>query len=150
MTLPCSSTTASTVLIITALYRRIGRNEPPKFDGSLGSNLDEHLLRYCARALVALERLSVRRGEDGRIARVGYVLPRRKAANWVGPERGRKSKPGPIRKILTHLGEPLEPPLVLPARRPPTDWAELVQAQDDRNVFQASPDTLPVIDIHSL
>jgi hypothetical protein len=38
----------------------------------------------------------------------------------------------------------------LPARRPPTDWAELVQAQDDRNVFQASPDTLPVIDIHSL
>jgi hypothetical protein len=36
--------------------------------------------------------------------------------------------PGPIRKILTHLGEPLEPPPVSPARGPPTDWGELVQA----------------------
>jgi hypothetical protein len=35
--------------------------------------------------------------------------------------------PGPIRKILTHLGEPLEPPPVSPARGPPTDWGELVQ-----------------------
>jgi hypothetical protein len=35
------------------------------------------------------------RGEDGRIARVRYVLPRHKAANWVGPGRGRKStRPG--------------------------------------------------------
>ena len=33
--------------------------------------------------------LSVRRGEDGRIARVRHVLPRHKAANWVGPGRGR-------------------------------------------------------------
>jgi hypothetical protein len=41
------------------------------------------------------ERLSVRRDEDGRIARVCYVLPRHKAANWVGLERGRKStRPG--------------------------------------------------------
>ncbi len=60
------------------------------------------------------------------------------------------TEPGPIRKILTHLGEPLEPPPVSPARGPPTDWGELVQAHDDRNVFQASPDELPVIDIHSL
>jgi hypothetical protein len=57
---------------------------------------------------------------------------------------------GPIRKILTHLGEPLEPPPLLPARGPPTDWGELVQAHDDRDVFQASPDELPAIDIHSL
>ena len=49
----------------------------------------EHLLRYCARPPFALERLSVRRGEDGRIACVRYVLPRHKAANWVGPGRGR-------------------------------------------------------------
>jgi hypothetical protein len=35
--------------------------------------------------------------------------------------------PGPIRKILTHLGKPLEPPPVSPARGPPTDWGELVQ-----------------------
>jgi hypothetical protein len=210
----------------------------------------EHLLRYCARPPFALERLSVMRGEDGRIACVRYVLPRHKAANWVGPGRGRKSTrpgasgvvelspfefldrladlvppprkhrhryhgvfapnhklrsavtalaignvgkprdaatgghavgghaadgdttchgcdscdklpthdtsriawaklmarvgeefplecpgcggdirliafitdPGPIRKILTHLGEPLEPPPVSPARGPPTDW----------------------------
>lgn len=40
-----------------------------------------HLLRYCARLLFPLERLSVTRGEDGRIARVRYVLPRHTAAN---------------------------------------------------------------------
>ena len=60
------------------------------------------------------------------------------------------TEPGPIRKILTHLGEPLEPPPITPARGPPTDWGELVQARDDRDVFQASPDELPAIDIHSL
>ena len=60
------------------------------------------------------------------------------------------TEPGPIRKILAHLGEPLEPPPVSPARGPPTDWGELVQAHDDRDVFQASSDELPVIDIHSL
>ena len=60
------------------------------------------------------------------------------------------TEPGPIRKILTHLGEPLEPPPVSPARGPPTDWVELVQAHDDRAIFQASPDELPAIDIHSL
>jgi hypothetical protein len=55
----------------------------------------EHLLRYCARPPFALERLSVIRGADGRITRVRYVLPRHKAANWVGPGRGRKStRPG--------------------------------------------------------
>ncbi len=30
------------------------------------------------------------------------------------------------------------------------DWGELVQIHDDRAIFQASPDELPVIDIHSL
>ena len=236
----------------------------------------EHLLRYCARPPFAIERLSVTRGPDGRATSVRYVLPRHKAANWVGPGRGRKStqpgangvveltpfefldrlaalvppprkhrhryhgvfapnhklrpavtalaignirkqreaatgghgsdghategccdanhatqkprshdtsriawaklmarvgeefplacpncggdirliafitEPGPIRKILTHLGEPLEPPPVSPARGPPTDWGELVQIHDDRDVFQASPDELPAIDIHSL
>ena len=58
--------------------------------------------------------------------------------------------PGPIRKILTHLGEPLEPPPVSPARGPPTVWGELVQVHDDRAILQASPDELPDIDIHSL
>jgi hypothetical protein len=233
----------------------------------------EHLLRYCARPPFALERLSVIRGADGRITRIRYVLPRHKAANWVGPGRSRKSaqpgaggivelspfefldrladlipqprkhrhryhgvfapnhplrpavtalavgnvgkqrdaatgghvhaghddgdccgtqakprshdtsriawaklmarvgeefpllcpacggdirlisfitEPGLIRKILTHLGEPLEPPPVSPARGPPTDWAELVQVHGDRDAFQSSPDELPAIDIHSL
>ena len=30
------------------------------------------------------------------------------------------------------------------------EWAELGQVHDDRNVFQASPDELPAIDIRSL
>ena len=60
------------------------------------------------------------------------------------------TEPGPIRKILTHLGEHLEPPPVSPARGPPTDWAELVQAHDERYAIQSSPDDVPVIDIHSL
>jgi len=236
----------------------------------------EHLLRYCARPPFALERLSVTRGADGQIARIRYVLPRHKAANWVRPSRSRKStrpgasgvvdvtplefldrladlvppprkhrhryhgvfapnhplrravtalavsnvgnrqeaaagrnacdghgtggccdaththqkprshdtsriawaklmarvgeefplacptcggdirliafitEPGPIRKILAHLGEPLEPPPLASARGPPTDWGELVQAQDERDAIQSSPDDLPAIDIHSL
>jgi hypothetical protein len=60
------------------------------------------------------------------------------------------TEPGPIRKILTHLGEPLEPPSISPARGPPTDWGELIQAHDDREAVQISPDELQVIDIHSL
>jgi hypothetical protein len=51
--------------------------------------------------------------------------------------------------ILTHLGEPLEPPPLAPARGPPTDWRELVQAHDDRDAIQAAPDHLPAIDIHA-
>ena len=43
--------------------------------------------QICARPPFALERLSVIRGPDGRIARIRYVLPRHKAANWVGPGR---------------------------------------------------------------
>jgi hypothetical protein len=33
---------------------------------------------------------------------------------------------------------------------PPTAWGELVQAHDDREAVQVSPDELPAIDIHSL
>jgi len=56
--------------------------------------------------------------------------------------------PGPIRKILTHLGEPLDPPHVSPARGPPVDWGELVQSHGDEEFEQASPEDLPMIDIH--
>ena len=57
---------------------------------------------------------------------------------------------GPIRKILTRLGELLESPPISPARGPPTDWGELVQANDDREAIQATPDELPAIVIRSL
>jgi hypothetical protein len=57
---------------------------------------------------------------------------------------------GPIRTILVHLGEPLEPLPLSPARGPPGDWGELVQVHDGRDAFQASSDELPAIDIHSL
>jgi hypothetical protein len=57
----------------------------------------EHLLRYCARPPFALERRSVIRDAGGRITRIRYVMPRHKAANWVGRGRGRKStRPGAI------------------------------------------------------
>ena len=55
---------------------------------------------------------------------------------------------GPIRKILTHLGEPLDPPRVSPARGPPVDWGELAQSQGAGEFEQLSPDDLPMIDIH--
>jgi len=48
------------------------------------------------------------------------------------------TEPRPIRKILSHLGEPLEPPPISPARGPPTDWGELMQVHDDRAIFQAT------------
>jgi hypothetical protein len=35
-------------------------------------------------------------------------------------------------------------------RGPPTDWGELLQVYDDRDVFQCSPDELLAIDIHIL
>ena len=58
------------------------------------------------------------------------------------------TNPGPIRKILTHLGEPLDPPHVSPARGPPVDWGELVQLHRDGEFEQPTPDDLPMIDIH--
>ena len=58
------------------------------------------------------------------------------------------TQPEKIRKILTHVGEPLEPPPVSPARGPPVDWDDLVQAENDHSLYQATPDDLPMIDIH--
>ena len=58
------------------------------------------------------------------------------------------TQPETIRKILTHLGEPLVPPPVSPARGPPVDWDDLVQAENDHSLYQATPDDLPMIDIH--
>jgi hypothetical protein len=97
----------------------------------------EHLLRSCARPPFALERLSVIRGPAGRIARIRYVLPRHKAANWVGPGRSRTStRPGangvveftPF-EFLDRLADLVPPPLS-PARGSPTGQGELVQASD--------------------
>jgi len=58
------------------------------------------------------------------------------------------TNPRPIRKILTHLGEPLEPPSVSPARGPPVDWVELALFHSDGEFEPASPQGLPMIDIH--
>ncbi len=65
------------------------------------------------------------------------------------------TEPGPIWKILTHLGEPLEPPLACLGNPDPCDMKVYCPEgketfDDDRHVFQASPDELPEIDIHSL
>jgi hypothetical protein len=85
------------------------------------------------------------------MARVGEEFPL-ECPNCGGDIRliASITDPGPIRKILTHHGEPLEPPPVSPARCPPTNWGELMQVHDNRDVFQSSTDELPSIDIHSL
>jgi hypothetical protein len=71
----------------------------------------EHLLRYCTRPPFALGRLSVRRGEDGHIACVRYVLPRHKATNWVGLGRERKStRPGANGVVELTAVAPRDPP----------------------------------------
>ena len=97
------------------------------------------------------------RGPDGRATKVCYVVPTHKAANWDGPGRSRKSTwPGANGVVelspcefLDRLAD-LVPPPVSPARGPPTDWGEFVQPHDDRDVFQASQDELPAVDIHSV
>ena len=43
--------------------------------------------------------------------------------------------------LSPHVGEPVEPLPVSPARGPPTEWPELVQAHDDRGT--AAVTTLP-------
>jgi len=47
--------------------------------------------------------------------------------SWRHPTIRFITDPGPIRRILAHLGEPLGPPPVSPARGPPTDWGKFVQ-----------------------
>ena len=83
------------------------------------------------------------------MARVGEEFPL-ECRNCCGDVRliAFITDPRPIRKILTHLGEPLRSPPVSPARGPPTDWGELGQAHDDRNVFQAT-DRRAAYDRHS-
>ena len=90
-----------------------------------------------------------KRANDGAAPATGRLSMGASPLDW-GPIRSSKRSQGRIRKILTHLGEPLEPPPISPARGPPADWGELVQIHDDRAIFQASPDELPAIDIHSL
>ena len=83
------------------------------------------------------------------LARVGEAFPL--ACPNCGGDIGLISfitQPGPIRKILEHVGEPLVPPPVSPARGAPVDWDDLVQAEDDRSLHQASPEDVPMIDIH--
>ena len=110
--------------------------------------------------VTAAIRLSVIRDAAGRISRIRYVLPRQKTANWGGP--GPTLMPSPVRMTPPGLRGPNSWPgwgrsfrssartvAVSPARGPPADWSELVQVCDDRDIFQASPDELPAIDIRS-
>ncbi len=53
------------------------------------------------------------------------------------------TEPGPIRKILTHLGEPLEPPPVSPARGPPIDWASSSKLMMTAMSFKRRPTSCP-------
>ena len=57
------------------------------------------------------------------------------------------TQPETIRKILTHLGEPLVPH-VSPSRGSPVAWDDLVHAEDDSSLHQAFFEDLPMIDIH--
>jgi len=57
---------------------------------------------------------------------------------------------GAIETVPNHHRKPRGPPPLSPAPGPPTEWAEVIHAHDDRNVFQASPDELPVINVRSL
>ena len=43
------------------------------------------------------------RGLDCHATRVRYVLPRHKAANWVGPGRGRKSTRPDATGVVEHM-----------------------------------------------
>jgi len=108
-------------------------------------------------------------GADGRIARIRYVLPRHKAANWVGRGRGRKfTRPGangvvelPPFGFLDRLADLVPPPAsgatpLLAGMGASVTAREAAAprtknpAHDDRDVFQGRIDELPVIDIHSL
>ena len=120
------------------------------------------------------------RDADGRIIRIRYVLPRHKAANWVGPGRGRKStrlgangvvELSPF-EFLARLADLVPPPrkhrhryhgVFAPNHRLRKAVTSLaigtlasaartrpVEAHDDRDVFQPSPDEMPAIDIRSL
>lgn len=49
---------------------------------------------------------------------------------------------------LTHPGELLKPPSVSPVRGSPVAWDDLVQPEDDHWLHQASPEDVPIFDIH--
>ena len=60
----------------------------------------------------------------------------RNAGRWFTPQQ-----PGPrVARASARIARP----------GPPTDWGELAQAHDDRDVFRAAPDEMPVIDILTL
>ncbi len=82
----------------------------------------------------------------------GEPVRRQWAASADGYEKAAQVAPMQV-GVSAEIGSAcvlmLGPPLS-PARGPPTDWGQLVQAHDDRDVSQASPDELPAIDINSL
>ncbi len=128
---------------VTALA--IGNIRKQREAATGGHGSDGHATEGCCDANHATQKL--RSHDTSRIAwaklmaRVGEEFPL-ECPNCGGDIRliAFITEPGAIRKILTHLREPLEPPPVSPARGPPTDWDELVQIHDERDVFQGRID----------
>jgi hypothetical protein len=93
----------------------------------------EHLLRYCARPPFALERLSAQ--TPASLSRsLGPEPPAAAGRHGSGGRERRqavRSKPGPIRKILTHLGEPLEPNILVAPCPITCDHWKNVQRKND-------------------
>jgi hypothetical protein len=107
------------------------------------------------------------KGSSARRARSASSRPRNQSSLRAPATQSRHlGRPGPLANVhavegasvvvdlspfefLDRLAD-LVPPSVSLARGPPTEWGELVQVHDNRAIFQASPDELPAIDIHSL
>ena len=91
----------------------------------------EHLLRYCARPPFALERLSVNRGADGRIARVRYVLPQHFGGHTGDRSLGliEAARPRRLRRRNWHVHDGIIGRLF--SRRPP-HLAELFSVKNGR------------------
>ena len=133
---------AVTALAIGNLGRRTDAAAPPRRGKGRGEGAPDAPGRSHDTSRIAWAKLIARIAENVPLACPGCGGDIRLIAFITDP--------APIRKILLHLGEPLEPPPLAPARGPPTSWDELVQLHDDRDAIQTTHADLPVIDIHSL
>jgi len=100
-------------------------------------------------------RRRVIRGPHGHIRRVRYRLPRHKAANWVGAGRKRTSTRPAASGARTRQAD-MQRAVRMPRRAATTHVTSPARTTPrgspgrNRWPFQASPESLPAIDIHSL